>query len=182
MIKKLISLASMLSLTLVVSSTSFAASYSIIIEDLDPFGLDIGGFTFHLNVDPNFVSSNLVYGPAVPQISPFTWALDPLHNSQFGASDFSAVMGLPLTPLSNGPLLHFDYVGDIDPLNPYSLVKFTTTNAVDLYQTGDIVLKSFDDTVAIFGAPTTSAVPIPGAVWLLGSGLAGMVAMRRKKN
>ncbi len=173
MIKKLISLASILSLTLIVSSTSFAATYSITMEDLGADGLDIAGFTFWLDGDIDFVTSNQAYGPGVP----LTWVKDTPHNSHFGAADWAPLIGGDLTPLSNGVLVSFDYEGTINPSDPFKLVKFTNTSAVDLFSSGEMILRSFDASGATF-AP----VPIPGAVWLLGSGLIGLAGLRRKKN
>jgi hypothetical protein len=58
--------------------------------------------------------------------------------------------------------------------------RFTTD-----YQLGNIAYEArfsdhalFEDYATISG--TTSAVPIPAAVWLLGSGLAGLVGIRRR--
>lgn len=41
--------------------------------------------------------------------------------------------------------------------------------------------RAYSDLAKVVNPPTTSTVPVPGAVWLFGSGLAGLAAMRRKK-
>lgn len=66
-----------------------------------------------------------------------------------------------------------------------SFVKADTNNTIYQYyvvgfgdSTGD---KDYDDLVIAMRNIHTTATPIPGAVWLLGSGLLGMIGIRRKK-
>ena len=175
-------MASMLTIAFAISSTD-ASAYSINIENLDKIGEDIGGFTLWLDVGDDFVSNAQIYGNAVPA----NWFIDNSHNSRFGASDLLGLIFGSTTPLQNGTLVSFSYSGTSlltvdNPTDgtdtPFSLVKFTTYGGDDLFANGTIILKSFNENGATFGAP----VPIPGAVWLLGAGLSGLVALRRKKS
>lgn len=181
MIKKIMTMASMFTMAFTISSTAVSA-YSINIENVDKIGQDIGGFTLWADVGADFVSNSQTYGNAVPA----NWVADNAHNSHFGASDLMGLLTGKTTPLQNGTLVSFNYTGTgpltIDnPMDsadtPFSLVKFTAYDGVDLFATGKVVLKSFDAAGATFGAP----VPVPGAIWLLGAGLSGLVATRRKK-
>ena len=48
----------------------------------------------------------------------------------------------------------------------------------DAYSTLDL---SFDDTTNLALGAESTTVPIPGAIWLMGSGLIGLVGLGRKK-
>lgn len=73
-------------------------------------------------------------------------------------------------------------------LTPYVdlyLYQFDTNlESYEIYQVGD----SFAATIRLTASgdvilnPTSSEVPVPGAVWLLGSGLVGLAGLRRKHN
>ena len=47
----------------------------------------------------------------------------------------------------------------------------------------EMIQKDFDISVCIsmIGAANTSAIPVPAAVWLFGSGLMGLIALARRK-
>lgn len=57
-----------------------------------------------------------------------------------------------------------------------SLGEFLTISFIGQTNEGGEVEVSFSD----FDGPTPSATPIPGAAWLLGTGLAGLVGLRKK--
>jgi hypothetical protein len=109
----------------------------------------------------NFTVSNLVAGPAV---SGMTQGLLSFTTSQINVSYFNA-------PISNGVLAHFDVTG------LKSGVYALTLNPAGVYDSlGDDLASS-----KVNGTLTVNAVPIPAAVWLLGSGLVGLVAVRRRQ-
>jgi hypothetical protein len=53
-------------------------------------------------------------------------------------------------------------------------LNFTTTGQ------GFSNFRAYSDLAKIVNPPTTSTVPVPGAVWLFGSGLVGLVGMRKR--
>jgi hypothetical protein len=76
-------------------------------------------------------------------------------------------------PVSNSyvDLFLYQYATDLDTLELYQ-VGTSYAAIIRLTATGDLILN-----------PTqTSEVPVPGAVWLLGSGLAGLAGLRRRNN
>ena len=74
------------------------------------------------------------------------------------------------------------YVGFMKPFNGgnhYGYLHFNYDDAGNTLTLLDMAYESTFDQSIIAGAG--SPVPIPGAVWLLGSGIAGLSALRRKK-
>ena len=70
----------------------------------------------------------------------------------------------------------------------YSYTTFNTTDYLDLLAVDYIQdsaqaasLGFSDDYVGFTVVRNVNSVPMPGAVWLLGSGLLGLVGIRRKK-
>jgi len=68
-------------------------------------------------------------------------------------------------------------------LGPFGIVgSGETIKSVTLSFTGDSSSDSFNEVKQIdFSYATPAPVPIPGAVWLLGSGLIGLAGIRRKR-
>lgn len=85
----------------------------------------------------------------------------------------------------------YDYSFGIDPLTPGVILSLAGSSSFTL---DNFVLANNDDPNGAFPYPYTidasditdgkvynvASVPIPGALWLLGSGLIGMVGVRRK--
>jgi hypothetical protein len=157
------------------SSMGNAATMTISIDGLDAT-TPVEGFTIWLDVS-DFSYSNFTTGDAIPPaVSSFGWLEDNLSADtnglmKIGYSDWDYLMDSLDNPLVNGTMVTFDYSGSIDALNLAQLFKST-----DWYNNG-ITLETFSDTNINFQG---SAVPIPGALWLLGSGLIGIVGIRRK--
>ena len=89
------------------------------------------------------------------------------YNWSFGASPLTSGAVLSLTGSSAFSLTNFVFASDNGPGGafhlPFSLVESTIT----------------DGKVYAFASPE-NVVPIPAAAWLLGSGLLGFVAIRRR--
>jgi hypothetical protein len=157
---------------LLLGSSGQAATFTINIEGLDDVnGSGIAGFTFFLDVGSDFVNNNSVFGDAVPTTG--MWLADSYADStKFGAADWGPLLvNAELASLQNGTILTIDYDGTIFGFDEVQFVDLTGFN---LYP-DEISLASITDNGVTF-----SAVPIPGAVWLLGAGFSGLIALRRK--
>jgi hypothetical protein len=95
----------------------------------------------------------------------FTLFDDDIQLTAGGSTAFLNVGALQST-LSDGSLVYF--IGLIDTSGSFTTATLDTPNSSEgfLYNIDDI---------------TTSAVPLPGAFWLFGSGLAGLIAVRRRR-
>jgi hypothetical protein len=156
-----------------------AATMTIDINGLDAT-TPVEGFTIWLDVGDGFtLDSVATIGDAIPAaVGGYGWAEDnfDIMGSQLkmGFSDWDNLMFDMDNPLVDGTMLTFNYTGSIDGL---ALAQMFTGSATDLYNNG-ITLGTFSATNINFQGP--AAIPIPGALWLLGSGLIGMVGIRRK--
>lgn len=106
--------------------------------------------------------------------------------------DFNDFAFNPLTPGTQ--LWSFSFT----KLYSFSMSTLTavsrTTNTVSLEGTGIASITGFDDTAANFSltlnqngqalsfSSSASAVPVPAAVWLFGTGLVGLIGIARRKN
>ncbi|CAB5090483.1 hypothetical protein D3OALGA1CA_881 [Olavius algarvensis associated proteobacterium Delta 3] len=166
-------------------SNAHAAIFEITIDDVG--NLEIAGVTIWFEISTDFaVTGPEGYGNAVPM----NWWPDPTGISNIsgtplyttGASDFDAVLGSPLVPLTSGTFYLLEYTGqivDADPVTPemdFYHVEFTDIDGNDLYQLRDMNLVSFTTTEAIF---SVSQVPLPGSFVILCSGLLGVMVCWR---
>jgi len=127
-------------------------------------GVTGNAYTFDFTIpynSSNFSVSNLVAGPAV---SGMTLGLLNSTTSNIFVSYYNA-------PVNNGVLASFDVTGLTAGVYALSLSPASVGDSG-----GDDLAFS-----KVNGTLTVNAVPLPAAVWLLGSGLVGLVVMRRRQ-
>lgn len=119
-------------------------------------------------------SANYVFGGTIEETSP--GMLENIHLSPTPSTD--------VTFASEGSYLMAWLIFDIlNPIQPFDgQPDFSVVSQVgDLFfgfGTSDFQILQFEGAA---GADVGSPVPIPGAVWLLGSGLLGLIGLKRKK-
>jgi len=157
------------SLTVLPGATSVDVNLNIF-GDLPDFPIDSAAFTI------NNIAGFTLTSVAFPNL-PANWV--PTVNvaaNRFGATDF----GFPANPLPEDVLpyaiLSFNFASDFfTSANPSVVIDFASwviTNPV-----GNNYILSADQ----FDSGTVSLVPIPPTIMLLGGGLIGLLALRRRR-
>lgn len=87
-------------------------------------------------------------------------------------------LSMPASPLLSGRLLSINY-NDTMPLSLDNWFLFEDTATEGFFTNGVNFFVNFDAATNTYTF-SPNAVPVPGAVWLLGAGLSGLVALRRR--
>lgn len=115
----------------------------------------------------DFAASNAIGFSVITAETPgFSLFDDDIQLSVGGTTALLDVDAVQQT-LADGSLVFF--IGLIDDSASFTTASLSTPNSSDSF------FYNIDDIV------TTSAVPVPGALWLFGSGLAGLIALSKRK-
>ena len=157
--------------------------YAVVLDDLDPLGIlyELQTFGFNLQYDASLL--NITDGSINPE-----WWFGTLE-WDFTTDGLLVGVGayFNFTPPPYGiasPMLLGNITFEYEAPGQSALTIFDTDNGgtyADFALAGDFAGQDLDDQIAdglqIGGI---NNVPIPAAVWLLGSGLIGLVGLRRK--
>jgi hypothetical protein len=133
----------------------------------DPVGL--AAFAFVMPFDPAEVAlSDLKPNPGF-----FTF---PANTGIF--ADFLSVEAFGTPPLPGDDVVMLSFVLTCTGTGVFDLVLFDLNDEPNSGLGDGTVLDDLFDGTTVFA--TVNQVPVPGAVWLLGSGLLGLVGLRRK--
>ena len=165
--------------SLLIGTNAIAQLYTISIEGLsDPSEIESISLWFDVSDDFELLSS-VELGSAIPESEGYGWSLyygdlaenDSILMLEIVNEDY--LMDGISNSLLDGDIVTFDYSGSILDIDQFQFGDvYGDEISIELLVTGE------DGTVFTGG----SAVPVPPAFLLLGSGLVGMLGIRRKLN
>ena len=172
-------------------SPSFAASFTADINGLTDQEVVSVTVWFQVGSDFTLTDSSFGLGSAVPDDGLLGWDIVKGDDSgsivdeagrgrvyKVDILDYDNLLDFGTYPLVNGVIFSFDYSGTILGLSDIIYLKDNNNGQglIDLIDTGEMVpFLSLGENHLTF-AP----VPIPGAIWLLGPALVGLLGIRKK--
>lgn len=183
--RRIILIMFLLSILLIIPSISFSAIFSVDILGLPEPISEIQSFSIWLSVDDDFAFSDFAIGDALPQLQPgqmLGWDLqsevvpdaDRGLVFKIGGLDQDGAFLSNYYELTDGNICTFDYSGGI--LGVTDILQISNRSGVNQY---DPLIFSHELTETTL---TISSVPIPSSILLLGGGLIGCIAYRRKRS
>jgi hypothetical protein len=150
----------------------------------------IEAFTFWLYVGGDFAFDNVQLGSAIPTDGTLGWDIDsqsisndPTYGLVFklGAFDQDGLFLSDPHYMQDGIIASFDYGGF---LGDFAVIQFDPGDGSNLYQMDSENPNHFDVIQLLSRSETGStfsAIPIPSTLLLLGSGLVGLIGLKRRK-
>ena len=179
--RKLVIISIVFSMILLVRSVTYAAPFQITISGLPEPISEIQTFLITLEVSDDFSADLFSFGDAIPTGGTLGWDNTPYNITGNPGDRVWKIDGLDQDGLFlddyhdmvNGVICTFDYVGSILGVDESQLLISNRVGDNQWVNLGLQYTLSANEMVI-------SAIPIPGAVWLLGSGLIGLVGIRRR--
>ena len=164
-----------------ISFSHAATTFTIKIEGIQNLPEDIFGFQLDLGVAEDLAPTDFTNPLLLGSVSQWFELSEGLNidRNQYRIRAFDITGS---DPMADGPIYSFDYlksateIGFLD--KGFEFIEFGNIDGSrNFYSEGLILLTALDSEGATF-----YAVPIPGAVWLLGSGLVGLICIGRKRS
>lgn len=173
---------SMLALALALSQMSVASAATTYTDTYDAGGIKLGGTFWSLNDTASwtFDLTNDGFNPALETITSATVSLDLRDDSGFFSYSYDWLLEFAQLSSGNTVIDTWEVDTGTEMLMLTSLTSLNSSGTLSM--TLEAVFGDFYFDQATLNAEAVSAVPVPAAAWLFGSGLIGLAGFARARN
>jgi len=146
-------------------------SVDVLLSGIDPFD-EVLFFGFDLNLDPIWTLGSVTIAPDFDYddsaLFPDTDVAGSVDFFNFGPSGDNIVLASLQLSASSAGIFDLGIISDLFDFNE-GVYLFSSFDAYDLTHTEQVTINS----------AATSTVPVPGAIWLFGSGIVAFIGFKR---